>query len=136
MSSLNTKAIGSIIFTDTLKSHNDIHSIIGLLVAEIQKIPEFGNLHMNMDLVVWICKCADQILTDSRLKNIDKFALFKEVYIKIFPDTTDKEFATIKNMIDYLHTIKKIGSVKTSYKRIFLTVRGGLHTFLNLMSLS
>ena len=136
MSSLNTKSLSSIIFTDTLKSHNDIHSIIGILVAEIQKVPEFGNLHMNTDLIVWLCKCADQILTDSKLKNIDKFALFKEVYIKIFPDTTDKEFITIKNMIDFLHNIKKIGSVKTSYKRLFLTVRGGLHTFLNLISLS
>lgn len=135
MSTLNTKALGSIIFTDTLKSHNDLHSIIQLLSDEIKKIPNYETLSMNVDLVVYICKCLDQILTDSNLKNVDKFALFKQVYITLYPETSDKEFETIKNIIEFLHNIKKISSVKNNYQRGFRFFKKGFNTFLNIISL-
>ena len=135
MSSLNTKALGSIIFTDTLKSHNDVHSIITLLSDEVKKIPNYQNLSMNVDLVVYLCKCLDQILTDSNLKNIDKFNLFKQVYITLYPTTTEKEFETIKNVIEFLHNIKKISSVKNNYQKGFRFVKKTFNTFLSIISL-
>ena len=104
--SLNTSSLNKIIFTDTLKSHTDIHSIILLLVEKLNAIPSIQNLHMNVDLIVWLCLVIDQILTDSSLKNIDKFALFKSIYLQIYPDTAEKEFNTIKNIVDYLHLIQ------------------------------
>ena len=84
---------------------------------------------MNVDLVVYLCKCLDQILTDSNLKNIDKFNLFKQVYITLFPDTTEKEFETIKI------TLKKISSVKNNYQKGFRFVKKTFNTFLSIISL-
>ena len=136
MSTLNTKALSSIIFTDTLKSHSDVHTIITLLSDEIKKVPDYTNLHMNVDLVVYICKCLDQILTDSKLKNIDKFNLFKQVYLILFPDTSDKEFITIKNIIEFLHNIKKISSVKNNYQKGFRMFKSGFNTIINVLSFS
>lgn len=135
MSTLNIKSLNSITFTDTLKSHSDVHDIILLLSDEVKKIQNFQSLHMNVDLVVYLCKCLDQILTDSNLKNIDKFNLFKQVYIALFPDTTDKEFETIKNIIEFLHNIKKISSVKNNYQKGFRYVKKTFNTFLSIISL-
>ena len=135
MSTLNIKSLNSITFTDTLKSHNDLHGIITLLSDEVKKIPNYQNLSMNVDLVVYLCKCLDQILTDSNLKNVDKFNLFKQVYIILYPETTEKEFETIKNVIEFLHNIKKISSVKNNYQKGFRFVKKTFNTFLSIISL-
>ena len=135
MSTLNIKSLNSITFTDTLKSHNDVHGIITLLSDEVKKIPNYQNLSMNVDLVVYLCKCLDQILTDSNLKNVDKFNLFKQVYIILYPQTTEKEFETIKNIIEFLHNIKKISSVKNNYQKGFRFVKKTFNTFLSIISL-
>ena len=135
MSTLNIKSLNSITFTDTLKSHNDVHGIITLLSDEVKKIPNYQNLSMNVDLVVYLCKCLDQILNDSNLKNVDKFNLFKQVYIILYPQTTEKEFETIKNVIEFLHNIKKISSVKNNYQKGFRFVKKTFNTFLSIISL-
>ncbi len=134
--SLNTSSLNKIIFTDTLKSHTDIHSIILLLVEKLNAIPSIQNLHMNVDLIVWLCLVIDQILTDSSLKNIDKFALFKSIYLQIYPDTAEKEFNTIKNIVDYLHNIKKIASVKTNYQKVCRNLKSFTKVVLSVLSLS
>lgn len=134
--SLNTSSLNKIIFTDTLKSHTDIHSIILLLVEKLNAIPSIQNLHMNVDLIVWLCLVIDQILTDSSLKNIDKFALFKSIYLQIYPDTAEKEFNTIKNIVDYLHNIKKIASVKTNYQKVCRNLKSFAKVVLSVLSLS
>ena len=134
--SLNTSSLNKIIFTDTLKSHTDIHSIILLLVEKLNAIPSIQNLHMNVDLIVWLCLVIDQILTDSSLKNIDKFALFKSIYLQIYPETAEKEFNTIKNIVDYLHNIKKIASVKTKYQKVCRNLKSFTKVVLSVLSLS
>lgn len=134
--SLNTSSLNKIIFTDTLKSHTDIHSIILLLVEKLNAIPSIQNLHMNVDLIVWLCLVIDQILTDSSLKNIDKFALFKSIYLQIYPETAEKEFNTIKNIVDYLHNIKKIASVKTNYQKVCRNLKSFTKVVLSVLSLS
>ena len=134
--SLNTSSLNKIIFTDTLKSHTDIHSIIVLLVEKLNAIPSIQNLHMNVDLIVWLCLVIDQILTDSSLKNIDKFALFKSIYLQIYPETAEKEFNTIKNIVDYLHNIKKIASVKTNYQKVCRNLKSFTKVVLSVLSLS
>ena len=136
MSSLNTSSLDKIIFTDSLKSHTDIHSIIALLVEKIKTIPAVENLHMNIDLIVWLCQVIDQILVDSKLKNIDKLALFKSIYTQIYPDTAEKELNTIKNVIEYLHNIKKIASVRTNYQKIGRNLKSFAKIALSVLSLS
>ena len=91
---------------------------------------------MNVDLIVWLCLVIDQILTDSSLKNIDKFALFKSIYLQIYPDTAEKEFNTIKNIVDYLHNIKKIASVKTNYQKVCRNLKSFTKVVLSVLSLS
>ena len=118
MTSLNISKIDDIKFNDTLKNHNDIHTIVSLIVDRVKQIPSFSDLHLNIDLIVYICKIIDHILVESKLHNIDKFNLFKEIYLNIFPDTTEKELKTIKATIEYLHNIKEIMAVKTNWAKI------------------
>ena len=135
MTTLNISSLKTIVYTDTLKVHNDLHSIVQLLVDKIKEIPNFGDLHMNVDLIVWVCLAIDQILTDSKLKDVDKLELFKQVYILIFPDTTDKEYQTISNIITYLHNISLITSVKTNWGRILKAMRLFLKAGLSVLSI-
>ena len=136
MSSLNISSLDKIIFMDSLKNHTDIHSIISLLVEKIKTIPAVENLHMNIDLIVWLCQVIDQILVDSKLKNIDKLALFKSIYTQIYPDTAEKELNTIKNVIEYLHNIKKIASVRTNFQKIGRNLKSFAKFTLSILSLS
>ena len=136
MSSLNIKSLEEISFNDSLKSHSDIHSIIELLVKRIKDIPEFTSLHMNVDLIVYICKLIDQILVDSKLKNIDKLKLFIEIYSQIFPETSEKELKTIKAIIEYLHNIKELLPIKTNWQKIARNAKSFLKVLLGVLSLS
>ena len=136
MSSLNIKSLEHIRFTTTLKSHSDIHSIIELLVKRIKEIPSFENLHLNIDLIVYVCQIIDQILVDSKLKNIDKFKLFQEIYINIFPDTSERELKTIKAIIEYLHGIGEIKAIKTNYQKICRGFKSVLKVVISVLSLS
>lgn len=136
MSSLNIKSLEEIQFNDSLKNHNDIHSIIVLLVERIKKIPEFSSLHMNVDLIVYICKLIDQILVDSKLKNIDKLKLFIEIYSQVFPETSEKELKTIKCIIEYMHNIKELLPVKTNWQKVARNAKSFLKVVLSVLSLS
>ena len=136
MSSLNVKSLGEIRFTTSLKSHSDIHSIIELIVKQIKEIPQYENLIMNVDLIVYICKVIDQILADSKLTDIDKFKLFEQIYMAIFPDTTEKETKTIKMIIDYLHGVGEIKAIKTNYGKFCRTMKSVIKVVLGVLSLS
>ena len=76
------------------------------------------------------------MLVDSKVKNIDKLALFKSIYTQIYPDTAEKELNTIKNVIEYLHNIKKIASVRTNYQKIGRNLKSFSKFALSLLSLS
>lgn len=136
MSSLNIKSLSEIRFTTSLKSHSDIHSIIELIVKQIKEIPQFENLHINVDLIVYICKVIDQILADSRLESVDKFELFKQIYFSLFPDTTEKEIKTIKMIIDYLHGVGEIKAVKTNFGKACRNIKSLVKVVLGVLSLS
>jgi len=136
MSSLNISSLESIKFNDTLKSHSDIHSIIEVLVKRIKDIPSFESLHLNVDLIVYVCKIIDQILVDSKLKDVNKYELFKEIYMTVYPETTEKELRTIKCIIEYLHNIKEIVAVKTNYQKVCRSLKSCLKVVLSVLSLS
>ena len=136
MSSLNIKSLEEISFNDSLKNHNDIHSIIVLLVERVKKIPNYSDLNMNVDLIVYICKLIDQILVDSKLKNIDKLKLFIEIYSQIFPETSEKELKTIKAIIEYMHNIKELLPIKTNWQKIARRAKSFLKVILGVLSLS
>ena len=136
MTSLNISKIDDIKFNDTLKNHNDIHTIVSLIVDRVKQIPSFSDLHLNIDLIVYICKIIDHILVESKLHNIDKFNLFKEIYLNIFPDTTEKELKTIKATIEYLHNIKEIMAVKTNWAKICRKIKSIGKVVLSVLSLS
>jgi formyltetrahydrofolate synthetase len=136
MSSLNIKSLDELRFSDSLKNHSDIHSIIEVLVKKIKEINSYEELHLNVDLIVYICKSIDQILADSKLKNIDKFNLFKEIYIPLFPETTEKEIRIIKAIIEYLHGIGNIVAVKTNFGKFCKGAKSFLKVVLSVLSLS
>lgn len=116
---LNTSSLDVLEFGDTLKTHDNLHSIIQLLVERIKLIPQPESLHLNVDLIVWICNAIDNILLDSKLKNVDKYELFVTIYKSIYPDTTDKEMKTIETIITYLHRIKIIAATsKTPWAKL------------------
>lgn len=136
MSSLNIKSLEEIRFTTTLKNHSDIHSIIDIIGKQIKEIPHYENLHINIDLIVYICKVIDQILADSKLISIDKYKLFEQIYIAIFPDTTENEFKIIKSVIDYLHNMGDIKAVKTNFGKICRNVKSLLKIVIGVLSFS
>ena len=135
MSKLDISSLGQIEFGDSLKTHDNLHSIIQLLVERIKLIPSCETLHLNIDLVVWICLAIDNILRDSKLKNVDTFQLFTSVYTLVYPDTTAKEFKTILMVVDYLHGIKVISAIsKTPWALIGRRIKSGLKLVIGLMS--
>ena len=91
---------------------------------------------MNVDLIVYICKVIDQILADSKLTDIDKFKLFEQIYMAIFPDTTEKETKTIKMIIDYLHGVGEIKAIKTNFGKVCRTMKSVIKVVLGVLSLS
>ena len=91
---------------------------------------------MNVDLIVYICKLIDQILVDSKLKNIDKCKLFNEIYNHIYPDSSEKEIATIKAIIEYMHNINEFLPVKTKWDKICKRSKSCLKILLSILSLS
>lgn len=129
-------ALDKIIFIDSVKQHTDIHSIIKSIVQKVREIPNVNSLHANVDLIVWLCLVIDQLIIDSKLKNIDKFQLFKTIYLEIFPDTTDQDFTMFKSIIDYLHRINQIKGVKTNYEKICRNVKSFIKIILGILSLS
>ena len=64
--SLNTTSLEVLEFGDTLKTHDNLHSIIQLLVERIKLIPQNDTLHLNVDLIIWICNAIENILHDSK----------------------------------------------------------------------
>ena len=117
--SLNTTSLEVLEFGDTLKTHDNLHSIIQLLVERIKIIPQNDTLHLNVDLIIWICNAIENILQDSKFKNGDKCQRFLTIYRQIYPDTTEKETKTIEAIITYLHRIKVISAVsKTPWAKI------------------
>jgi hypothetical protein len=111
MSKLNVSSLGQLQFGDSLKTHDNLHSIVELLVEKVKAIPRSEDLHLNIDLIVYICLAIDNILRDSKLTDVDKFQLFTSVYTAVFPDTTPKEFKTILAVIDYLHGNSLISAI-------------------------
>ncbi len=135
MSKLDISSLAQIEFGDSLKTHDNLHSIIQLLVEKIRIIPSCETLHLNIDLVVWICLAIDNILRDSKLKNVDKFQLFTSVYTTIYPDTTAKEFKTILMVVEYLHGIKIISAIsKTPWAVICRRVKSVVKIILGVLS--
>lgn len=136
MSSLNIKSLGEIRFTTTLKTHSDIHSIIDVIGKQIKEIPQYENLHLNIDLIVYVCKVIDQILADSKLTDIDKYKLFEQIYLAIFPDTSEQDFKVIKSVIEYLHNLGDIKAVKTNWGKVCRSAKSLLKIVIGVLSFS
>jgi hypothetical protein len=134
---LNITSLDSLEFGSSLKAHDNIHSIIQLLIERIKLIPQSESLQLNVDLIIWICNAIDNILLDSKLKNVDKYELFVTIYKTIFPETTDKEMKTVEAIITYLHHIKVIAAVsKTPWAKIARYFKSCVKIILGALSIS
>jgi len=135
--SLNLSSIDKLPYGESLKNHDNLHSIIQTLVEKIKLIPQVDGLHLNIDLIIWVCQAIDHILVDSKLKNVDKYQLFKSIYMVIFPETTEKEQKTIEAIVHYLHSIKIIAKInKTPWYVICSKLKSFAKLVLNVLSIT
>lgn len=134
---LNTSSLDTIEFGSSLKTHDNLHSMIQLLVERIKRIPQTETLHLNIDLIIWICNAIDNILQDSKLKNVDKYELFVTIYKQIFPDTSEKEMKTIEAIITYLHSIRIIAAnAKTPWAKMCRGLKSIVKVVLGALSIT
>ena len=120
MASLNISSLTRIEFGDTLKTHDNLHSITKLLVDKVNAIPKVDTLHLNIDLIVYICQSIENIVRDSKLKYIDKFTLFTSVYLQIYPDTTEKELMTVRGIVTYLNNGRLLAPISKTPSAVFV----------------
>jgi hypothetical protein len=101
MSKLNTSSLKVLKFGHSLQTHDNIHGIINTITEHIRTIPQYDTLYLNCDLIVHICRAIENIVYDSKLKDIDKYELFMSIYGQIYPNPmTDQDKQTIKNIIE------------------------------------
>ena len=129
---MNTDTISFINQTSTLHNHIVENKIIGVVVTELQSIPELKNLKMSLDLLLHIALMLENLTHDNGLVGRPK-GYKVDMCIKIFEKLgfinreEDKQF--IINGLNFLHSagkIRRLGFFKRAFAKIYnLLVKNG-----------
>jgi hypothetical protein len=122
---MDTDTLNFIQQTSTLHNHIVENKIIGVIVNELQAIPELKNLKMSLDLLLHIALMLENMTHDNRLLGRPK-GYKSEMAIKIFEKLgfinreEDKQF--IINGLNFLHSagkIKRLGFFKRLFAKAY-----------------
>ena len=122
---MDTDTLNFIQQTSTLHNHIVENKIIGVIVNELQAIPELKNLKMSLDLLLHIALMLENMTHDNRLLGRPK-GYKSEMAIKIFEKLgfinreEDKQF--IINGLNFLHSagkIKRLGFFKRAFAKAY-----------------
>lgn len=125
MYKMDTNTLGFIQQTSTLHNHITENKIIGVIVTELQSIPELKSLKMSLDLLLHTALMLENMTQDNSLVGRPR-GYKQEMAVKIFeklgfintPD--DKQF--VINGLNFLHSagkIKRVGFLKRILARIY-----------------
>lgn len=117
---MDTDTIGFIQQTSTLHNHITENRIIGVIVAELQNIPELKSLKMSLDLLLHVALMLENMTYDNNLVGRPK-GYKVEMAIRIFEKlgfiNREEDKAFVVNGLNFLHSAGKIGRVGF-FKRI------------------
>lgn len=122
---MDTDTLGFIQQTSTLHNHIVENKIIGVIVNELQQIPELKNLKMSLDLLLHISLMLENMTCDNNLVGRPK-GYKVEMAIKVFEKLglinreEDKQF--IIQGLNFLHSagkIKRLGFFKRLFAKIY-----------------
>ena len=101
----------TVIFKNSLETHNNVEKLVIDLINKIQTIPNVLNLKLDIELTCYICNVIENEVgaNNKTNKKIDKLDVFVRVVTEVFNGTITKEEKKILiGQVEYLLTNKKI----------------------------
>lgn len=122
---MDTDTLGFIQQTSTLHNHITENKIIGVIVQELQSIPELKSLKMSLDLLLHVALMLENMTHDNSLVGRPK-GYKAEMAVKIFEKlgfiTREEDKAFVLNGLNFLHSagkIKRLGFFKRLFAKAY-----------------
>ena len=101
----------TVIFKNSLETHNNVETLVIDLTTKIRKIPNVLNLKLDIELTYYICNVIENEIgaNNKTNKKIDKLDVFVRIVNEVFNGTiTEEEKKILIGQVEYLLTNKKI----------------------------
>ena len=101
----------TVIFKNSLETHNNVENLVIDLTTKIRAIPNVLNLKLDIELTCYICNVIENEIGANNKKNkkIDKLDVFVRIVNEVFNGTiTEEEKKILIGQVEYLLTNKKI----------------------------
>ena len=101
----------TVIFKNSLETHNNVETLVIDLTTKIRKIPNVLNLKLDIELTCYICNVIENEVgaNNKTNKKIDKLDVFIRIVNEVFDRTiTEEDKKILIGQVEYLLTNNKI----------------------------
>ena len=101
----------TVIFKNSLETHNNVENLVIDLTTKIRAIPNVLNLKLDIELTCYICNVIENEVgaNNKTNKKIDKLDVFVRIVTEVFNGTiTEEEKKILIGQVEYLLTNNKI----------------------------
>ena len=101
----------TVIFKNSLETHNNVETLVIDLTTKIRKIPNVLNLKLDIELTCYICNVIENEVgaNNKTNKKIDKLDVFVRIVTEVFNGTiTEEDKKILIGQVEYLLTNNKI----------------------------
>ena len=101
----------TVIFKNSLETHNNVETLVIDLTTKIRKIPNVLNLKLDIELTCYICNVIENEVgaNNKTNKKIDKLDVFVRIVNEVFNGTiTEEEKKILITQVEYLLNNNKI----------------------------
>ena len=105
--------------TNALKNHIVFHTLAEQIGDKIKCIPSIQPLKGDLEVLKLRCNAVENSISSNPKKAVDKKALVIEILRRVFPITTDGEFALLASQIQMLFDNNLIKKDARLFSKIF-----------------